>query len=118
MNKRITTEEEILAALNEPFGNNVEYDSEIEDSDENEIDNIEEDIVEDDIQEVDSEEDYMPSLESESETVLARNVVPPPAKRPRRDIAMSQALLILQYIFQPKTYLKLKMGINGLLLLS
>jgi hypothetical protein len=62
----------------------MEYDSEIEDSDENEIDNIEEDIVEDDIQEIDSEEDYMPSSESESETELARKVAPPPAKRPRR----------------------------------
>jgi hypothetical protein len=66
MDGLITTEEEILAALNEPFGNNMEYDSEIEDSDENEIDNIEEDIVEDDIQDVDSEEDYMPPSESES----------------------------------------------------
>jgi hypothetical protein len=99
MDKRFTTEEQILAALNEPFGNNMEYYGEIEDSDENEIDNIDEDIVEDDIQEVDSEEDYTPSSESESETELARNVAPPPAKR-----LLPQALPILQYIFQPKTY--------------
>jgi hypothetical protein len=65
----------------------MEYDSEIEDSDENEIDSIEEDIVEDDVQDVDGEEDYMPSSESEYETELARNVAPPPAKRPHRDIA-------------------------------
>jgi hypothetical protein len=57
MNRRITTEEEILAALNEPVRNNMNYDSETEDSDENEIDNKEKDIVEDDIQGVDSEED-------------------------------------------------------------
>jgi hypothetical protein len=47
--------------------------------------------VEDDIQETDSEEDYMLSSESESETELARNVAPPPAKRPRRDIATASS---------------------------
>jgi hypothetical protein len=73
MDKCIAAEEEILATLNESFGNNMEYDSEIEDSDENEIDNIEED----DIQEVDSEDDYMPSSECEAETEIARNVAPP-----------------------------------------
>jgi hypothetical protein len=88
MDRLIMTEEEILAALNEPFGNNMEYDS--EDSDENEIDNIE-DIVEDDKQEVDSEKDYMPSSESESETELARNVAPPPAKRPCRNTATASS---------------------------
>jgi hypothetical protein len=33
VDRRITAEEEILAALNGPFGNNMEYDSEIEGSD-------------------------------------------------------------------------------------
>jgi hypothetical protein len=104
MGRLVTTEEEILAALNEPFGNNMEYDSEIEDSDENEINDIEEDIVEDDMQEVDSEEDCMLSSESESETDLARNVAPPQPKGHVEILLLPQALLILQYIFQPKTY--------------
>jgi hypothetical protein len=91
MDRCITTEEEILAALNEPFGNNMGYDSEIEDSDENKIDNIKEYIVEDGIQEIDSEEDYMPPSESESETEFARNVTTPPAKGPRRDIATTSS---------------------------
>jgi hypothetical protein len=117
MYRLITTEEEILATSNEPFGNNMEYDSEIEDSDENEIDDIEDDIVEDDIQEIDSEEDYMPSSESEYETELARNVAPPPAKWPCRDIATASSSSDSSIYIPTKNILKGKMGINGHLLL-
>jgi hypothetical protein len=66
--------------------------------------------VEDDVQEVDSEEDYMPSSESESEAELARNVAPPPAKRPLRDIATASSSSDSSIYIPTKNILKGKNG--------